>query len=253
MCVTFHRRWWPWWYVILHVMWPHVLRLPMFAPPPPSHTSGLRSASDLHAWFRRRRQGRCVAAIYAVPHPLCFRHLHSDARLTRCGMLRAAGAGGNITIEAADPALLFLVEVDVRGGRGGAEGPGGASGSGGSGGAPGRTYRRFGAGHKHYKGAAGQNGSSGRSGLPGNHGPKGAIGSASFAIVEADGKVIAAPDRYDVQVCEYEVVDTAPEAVFEPGTTVLLSNITCVAQRPTPTPLLTPTLAACRAAHSSPV
>ena len=59
------------------------------------------------------------------------------------------GRGGHVIIETENPALLFLVEVDVRGGAAGKGGSGGSGGSAGAGGSAGRTDRRYGRGAAH--------------------------------------------------------------------------------------------------------
>ena len=139
------------------------------------------------------------------------------------------GRGGHVIIETENPALLFLVEVDVRGGAAGKGGSGGSGGSAGAGGSAGRTYRRYGRGHKLYKGSDGSRGRGGSSGAAGRDGQAGALGSVTFAINRGGSDVLQAPDRYGLVVSSYCVVDSAAEAVFEPGTTAIVSRIVCVA------------------------
>ena len=175
----------------------------------------------LDAVHRRRWQWRCVCT------SPCATGSRPRNFVRRCaaGDGGNGGRGGHVIIETENPALLFLVEVDVRGGAAGKGGSGGSGGSAGAGGSAGRTYRRYGRGHKLYKGSDGSRGRGGSSGAAGRGGQAGALGSVTFAMAAmCCRRQIGMASSFPAIV-----VDSAAEAVFEPGTTAIVSRIVCVA------------------------
>ena len=161
------------------------------------------------------------------------------------------GAGGHITVEAAEPSLFQLISVDVRGGfigvggrkgtggdpgipgLGGAGGPGGFGGPGGPpsfnadltpSGPPGPP------GVPGPPGLPGQQGLSGSKGKNGNDGlnsPSAAFGSFSFVHTSLSGDVIESSGlKYETTVCGYRIRGKdLDDGIFEPGERIIIDQV----------------------------
>lgn len=116
-----------------------------------------------------------------------------------------AGDGGSCIIEAADPALFKLVEVDCRSGDPGSEGDRGYGGRGRAGGDPGGK-----------NGLCGDKGEDGKDGQPGKEGESGENGSFMWVVTSADGNTESS-SRYDAEIVSYDLTPAFDDGVFEPN------------------------------------
>lgn len=152
-----------------------------------------------------------------------------------------SGDGGSCTIEAADPTLFMLVEVDCRSGKPGLGGDRGEAGRGGKGGkageggrggrcgrqAPNQT-RKLKDGKKGKDGLRGDDGNDGKNGAPGEDGKSGENGSILWVVTSADGNTVIhqSSSRYDAEVLSYNVTPVFDDGVFEPNEKLTISGVT---------------------------
>lgn len=171
-----------------------------------------------------------------------------------------AGNGGNCLIQATDPRLLMLVEVDCmqgepgegakggEGGEGGMPGCGGRGGSGGSGGtsSSSEVLKVKSENYHHHIGdvkvtntRSYDDGRAGNSGRNGNRGRRGARGGDSRKGEKAHNGgimwVVWSPDspdqvtesstRYDAKVHNFKVVPALDGGIFEPNERITVSGI----------------------------
>ena len=158
-----------------------------------------------------------------------------------------AGDGGNCVIQATDPTLLMLVEVDCMsgepgnggnpgtGGNPGRPGSGGKGGEGGKAGAGSSSTRTSGnveitttaVTHDGAPGRDGDTGTPGRSKGPGKDGDKGktAQNGGFLWVVWSDTFVYESNTRYDAFVEKLSVLPALDDGIFEPNERITVSNI----------------------------
>ncbi len=159
-----------------------------------------------------------------------------------------AGDGGKCVIQAQDPRLLMLVEVDLmpgepgEGAKGGKGGSGGAAGHGGSGGEGGNrgqpTYSRQSFGdstveHYHHPspglhgrlGRLGKQGRTGVSGLGSRSGRRGQNGGFLWVTFKVNGVVCEAGSRYNAEVKTLTVCPIFDDGILEPHERICISGV----------------------------
>ena len=161
-----------------------------------------------------------------------------------------AGFGGRCLIQAQDPRVFMLFEVDCmcgasgKGGNGGQGGSGGAGGSGGHGGPGGRggsggSYRDSNGNLHHYSNGA--SGPSGSPGFRGRDGPSGSnasagingqpapVGGILWVVSSGDGGIMCqSGTRYDANVTDLHIASGIDDGIFEPNERVIVSGILMV-------------------------
>ena len=161
-----------------------------------------------------------------------------------------AGFGGQCVVQAQDPRLFMLVEVDCRAGipgkagRGGPGGPGGSGGSGGHGGfggsgGSGGSYRDSNGNTHRY--SNGSSGSSGSSGFRGRDGPSGMDGQSGIDgqpaphggilwVVSSDSGGIQTESgtRYDADVTNLQIASGIDDGIYEPNERVIVTEMLMV-------------------------
>lgn len=146
------------------------------------------------------------------------------------------GEGGKISIRVAKDdmdLLMFVGKVECRGGKGGEGGKGGRAGEGGKGGVGGagyswiknvfsqkRTIKNY---YKSPGGFAGMNGRMGRNGKDGKDGKDGKEGFVKF-IIMCQSIAETYGSRYNVVVKDFKI-HFSEDKVFEPGESLVISNI----------------------------
>ena len=160
-----------------------------------------------------------------------------------------SGQGGTCIVQASDPRLLMLVEIDCtsgipgKGGKGGKNGNGGNGGIGGQGGRGGHggngTVVVDGHGNRHttvrsgFPGACGQYGATGRAGRNGLVGQDGRDGEPAFHgnvqwvhYSAKDSTIISKSDqRYDAEVVGYKVRSSNNDGIFEPNEEIIITEL----------------------------
>ncbi|XP_019856009.1 PREDICTED: collagen alpha-1(XXVII) chain-like, partial [Amphimedon queenslandica] len=159
-----------------------------------------------------------------------------------------AGYGGACVLQAQDPRLFMLVEVDCMCGVGGKKGHGGQGGEGGSGGSGGSggfggpggmggtftnddgvtfPYPCGFPGPSGRSGSRGYDGRQGASGQDGINGKSAPIGGILWVTSSPDGGILhESSTRYDCHVTGFHTASAVDDGIFEPNERVIITDLT---------------------------